>query len=114
MPPKEVFKIFQNNQERLNETKYNLHYDDARGDFIRPPHTSLALRYFVLAFFSPFSIASTSLAEERANLCAFRTFIRFALVWFCLFPLPLGVWEGLRLDSYLLCLHNIRRYLVSV
>ena len=26
----------------------------------------------------------------------FRTFVRFALVWFCLFPLPLGVWEGLR------------------
>ena len=27
----------------------------------------------------------------------FITFVRFALVWFCLFPLPLGVWEGLRL-----------------
>ena len=26
----------------------------------------------------------------------FRTFVRFALAWFCLFPLPLGVWEGLR------------------
>ena len=37
-----------------------------------------------------------SLGEERANLSAFRTFVRFALVWFCLFPLPLGVWEGLR------------------
>ena len=49
-----------------------------------------------LCFFSPFSIAITSLGEERANLCAFRTFVRFALVWFCLFPLPLGVWEGLR------------------
>ena len=23
-------------------------------------------------------------------------FVRFALVWFCPFPLPLGVWEGLR------------------
>ena len=32
-----------------------------------------------------------------SNLTAFRTFVRFALVWFCLFPLPLGVWEGLRL-----------------
>ena len=32
---------------------------------------------------------------ERANLSAFRMFVR-ALVWFCLFPLPLGVWEGLR------------------
>ena len=34
--------------------------------------------------------------EERANLSAFGTFVWFALVWFCLFPLPLGVWEGLR------------------
>ena len=47
-------------------------------------------------FFSPFSIAITSLGEERANLSAFRWFVRFALVWFCQFPLPLGVWEGLR------------------
>ena len=31
---------------------------------------------------------------KRANLSVFRTFIQFALVWFCLFPL--GVWEGLR------------------
>ena len=58
---------------------------------------SLALCYFVLVFFSPFSIAITSLGEERANLSAFRTLVRFALVWFCLFPFPLGVWEGLRL-----------------
>ena len=47
-------------------------------------------------FFSPFSIAITTLGEERANLSAFRTFVRFGLVLFCLFPLPLGVWEGLR------------------
>ena len=48
--------------------------------------------------FSPFSIAITSLGEERANLSVF--------------PLPLGVWEGLRfvivtlpgLFSYLFCL----------
>ena len=53
---------------------------------------SLALCYFVLLFFSPFRIAITSFGEERANLSAFRTFIRFALVWFCLFPL--GVWES--------------------
>ena len=38
--------------------------------------------YFVLVFFGPFSIAITSLGEERANLSAFRTFVRFALVWF--------------------------------
>ena len=47
-------------------------------------------------FFSPFSIAITSLGEERANLSAFRTFVRFVLVWICRFPLPLGVLEGLQ------------------
>ena len=47
-------------------------------------------------FFSPFSIAITSLGEERAYLSAFRTFVRFVFVWICRFPLPLGVWEGLR------------------
>ena len=52
--------------------------------------------YFVLVFFSPFSIAIALLGEERATLSAFRTFVCFALVWFCLLPLPLGVWEGLR------------------
>ena len=50
----------------------------------------------VLVFFSPFSIAITSLGEERANLSAFRTFVRFVLVWIGRFSLPLGVWEGLR------------------
>ena len=34
--------------------------------------------------------------KERANLSAFRTFVRFVLVWICRFSLPLGVWEGLR------------------
>ena len=34
---------------------------------------------------------------KRANLSAFRTFVRFLLVWICPFLLPLGVWEGLRL-----------------
>ena len=56
---------------------------------------SLVLCDFVLVFFRPFSIAITSLGEERVNLSAFRTFVRFAIVWFCLFPLPLGVWKGL-------------------
>ena len=46
--------------------------------------------------FSPFSIAITSLREERANLSAFPTFIRFVLVWIYRFPLPLGVFKGLR------------------
>ena len=52
--------------------------------------------HFVLVFFSPFSIAITSLGEERANLSAFPTFVRFVLVWMCWFPLSLGVGEGLR------------------
>ena len=39
----------------------------------------------------------TSLGEETANLSAIRMFVRFALNSFCLFPLPLGVWERLRL-----------------
>ena len=69
------------------------------------------LCHFVLVFFSPFRIAITSLGEEKANLSAFRTFVRFVLVWICRFPPPLGVWEGLRfvivalpgLFSYLFC-----------
>ena len=56
----------------------------------------LSVCHFVLVFFSPFSIAITSLGKERANLSAFRMFVRFVLVWICQFPLPLGVWEGLR------------------
>ena len=62
-------------------------------------------------FFSPFSIAIIPLWEERANLSAFRTFVRFVLVWIWRFPLPLSVWERLRfvtvalpgLFSYLFC-----------
>ena len=72
----------------------------------------LSVCHFVLVFVSPFSIAITSLGEERANLSAFRTFVRFVLVWICRFPL--GVWEGLRfvnvalpgLFSYLFFLQN--------
>ena len=56
----------------------------------------LTMCHFVLVFFSPFSIAITSLVEERANLSAFRQFVRFVLVLICRFPLPLGALEGLR------------------
>ena len=56
----------------------------------------LSVCHFVLVFISPFSIAITSLGDERANLSAFRTFVRFVLVWICRFPLPLGVGERLR------------------
>ena len=58
-----------------------------RGDFF----VCLTLCHFVLVFFSPFSIAITSLGEERANLTAFCMFDRFVLVWICRFPLPLGL-----------------------
>ena len=46
-------------------------------------------------FFSPLRIAITSLGEEKANYSAFCAFVRVPLVWFCLFSLYLGVWEGL-------------------
>ena len=77
----------------------------------------LSVCHFVLVFFSPFSIAITSLEEERANLSAFRTFVRFVLVKICRFSLPLGgVWERLRfvivalpgLFSYLFRNHTLR------
>ena len=54
----------------------------------------LSVCHFVLVFFSPFSIAITSLGEERANLSAFRTFIRFVLVWICRFLFLLGSGKG--------------------
>ena len=41
-------------------------------------------------------LAITSLGEERAYPSAFRSFVRFVLVWICQFSLPLGVGEGLR------------------
>ena len=40
----------------------------------------LSVCQFVLVIFSPFGIAISSLGEERANLSAFRTFVRFMLV----------------------------------
>ena len=40
----------------------------------------LTLCSFVLVFFSPFSIAITSLVKERANLSAFCTFVRFVVL----------------------------------
>ena len=51
---------------------------------------------FCSCVFCPFSIAITLLGEGRANLSAFRTFVRFVLVWIFRFPFPLGVSEGLR------------------
>ena len=73
---------------------------------------SLAVCHFFLVLCSPFSIAIISLGEERANLSAFRTFIRVVLVWICRFPLPLGVWEGLRF--VIVALPGLFFYLVLV
>ena len=78
--------------------------------------------HFVLVFFSPFSIVITSLGEERANLIVFRTFVRFVRAWICRFPIPLGVWEGLRfvivalpgLFSYLFCAHGSKQKVTKV
>ena len=64
-----------------------------RGDLLYVfPCVILFVCFLVLLVF----IAITSLGEERANLSAFRVFVRFVLAWICRFPLPLGVWEGLR------------------
>ena len=50
---------------------------------------------FLFFFFFFFFFFSVLLEEERASLGAFRTFVRFALVRFSLFPLLLGVLERL-------------------
>ena len=42
----------------------------------------ITLCHFVLVVFSPFSIAITSLGEERANLNAFHTFFDLCLFRF--------------------------------
>ena len=62
-------------------------------------HLSLILCHFVLLFFSPFSIAITSLGKRELILVLFilHTLVRFVLVWICRFPLPTGAWKGLRL-----------------
>ena len=46
---------------------------------------------FVLVSFSPFSIAITSLGEERANLSAFRTFDLRLFGFVCLLFLLVSV-----------------------
>ena len=60
---------------------------------------------FCYCVFSPFSIAITSLGEERAILSAFRTFVRFGFVGF-LFLLGSGKGCGLfLLQNQLICLN---------
>ena len=68
--------------------------------------------FLCFVFFSVLLALRLPRLRKRANLSAFRTFVRFVHVWICRFPLPLGVWEGLRfvivvlpgLFSYLLLL----------
>ena len=69
----------------------------------------LVMCYFVLVFCGTFSIVITSLGEMGANLSAFRTFIRLAHVWFCLFSLPICVWE--RLQFVIVALSGLFSYL---
>ena len=57
-----------------------------------------------MIFFSPFSIAITSLGEERANLSAFRTFVRFVLFFFFFFFFFLLLFWFLSVSSSSLCL----------
>ena len=66
---------------------------------------------FVIICFSPLPCDYT-LEEERVNLSAFCTFVRFALVRFCLFPLPLYVLDGLRLVT--VALPGLRSYLFLI
>ena len=47
----------------------------AKKYFVTEISLGLTLCHFVLVFFSPFSLAITSLGEERANLSVFRTFL---------------------------------------
>ena len=53
-----------------------------------------ALCYFVLVFFSPFSIAITSLGEERANLCVFVRLFDLCLFGFVSFLFRLVSGKG--------------------
>ena len=62
-----------------------------RGDLLYIlPCVSLFLCFSVLLV-----LRLPRLGKRELVLVLFRTFVRFALVRFCLFPLPLSVWEGL-------------------
>ena len=71
--------------------------------YICPPSYTLLNMFYVLPCVTLFLWFSVLLALRLPRLGKrelifelFCTYVRFALVWFCLFPLPLGVWEGLR------------------
>ena len=54
----------------------------------------LSVCHFVLVFFSPFSIAITSLGEERANLSVFARLFGLCLFGFVGFLIILGSGKG--------------------
>ena len=61
---------------------------DACGLFFEAICLSCLVLFCSCVFLVLLGFAITALGEERANLSAFCTFVRFALVWFCLFPFP--------------------------
>ena len=79
------------NMHGVNETRGGLPPPDLRGDLLYVlPCVILFLCFSVLL------VLRLPRLGKRANLRAFSTFVRFVLAWICRFPLPLGVWEGLR------------------
>ena len=63
-----------------------------RGDFFYVlPWVILFLYFSVLL-----ALRLTRLGKRELILVFFRLFVGFVLVWICRFPLPLGIWEGLR------------------
>ena len=81
----------------------------------------LTFCYFVIVFFSPFSITITSLGGGRASLCAFRTFIRFATVGFVfsLFLLVSGkgcglwLWHSLDFSLNLVLVYQFNTLIIT-
>ena len=69
----------------------------------------LTLCHFVLVFFSPFSIAITSLGEVRAGLSAFRMFFSICACLVLSVSFSCCVWDGLRL--VIVALHGLLSYL---
>ena len=62
-----------------------------RGDLLYVfPCVILFLRFLVLL------VLRLPGLGKRELILVLSTFVRFVLVWICRFPLPLGVWEGLR------------------
>ena len=74
----------ENIQENINRTRFKLFKGDYQSIRVQLEQTDWDGR------------VRWEVWKRELILVLFRTFVRFALVWFCLFPLPPGVWEGLR------------------